>query len=113
MQPKRGGSEQIGHHAEQVAVAAAVMQDGLDADLAFDKHGGRLGGHTRLGTRAVGDIYAVNSCVFQQANRIKRFLRVTALWRQYFDRSDKFATSDLRRPTRTLLSRHDLYVFRR
>ncbi len=71
VQPQRSGSEQIGHHPEQIPVAAAVMQNGLDADLAFDQNGGRLGRHSRLSTRAVGNIYAVNTGVLQQSDRFQ------------------------------------------
>ena len=64
VQAESRGAEQVGHHPEQIAVAAAVMQNGLDADLAFDQHGRRLRGHSRLRARAVGNIDAVDAGVF-------------------------------------------------
>ncbi len=78
-------AEQVRHHTEQISVAATVMQNGLNADLAFDEHGSRLSRHSRLCTRAVGNIYAVNTCGFQQPDRIERFLRIAAFWRQNLD----------------------------
>src|SRR6185503_1197664 len=73
---KRGGAEQIRHHAEKVPVATAIVQHRLDPDLLFDEYRCRDRAHARLRACAVGNVHTVNTCVFQQANRVKRFLRV-------------------------------------
>ena len=61
------------------------MQNGLNADLAFDENCGRLGGHPRLCTRAVRDIYAIDAGIFEQSDRVESFFGVAAFRRQDLD----------------------------
>src|SRR5437899_3436882 len=49
-QPRGVRADDVGEHAEQVAVAAAVVNDGLDADLALDEY--RRGQHAHATLRA-------------------------------------------------------------
>ena len=98
VQAQRCGSEQIGHHTEQVPVAAAVVQNRLDPDLAFDQYGSCLCGHSSLRPRAVGDIYTIDTGIFQQSDGVESLRGVASLWRQNLDRGDKFTTGDLSRP---------------
>ena len=46
-------AEQIAQHAEHVAVAAGVVEDGLEPDLALDDEGGREHAHAALRPGAV------------------------------------------------------------
>ena len=89
------------------------MQNGLDADLAFDQNSRRLGRHSRLRTGSVGDVHAVHTRVFQQADRIERLIGVAAFRRQNLDRRYKFTAGDLSSPFRALLGRYNFYIDRR
>ncbi len=69
----RCGAQQIALNAEHVAVAASVVQNGIDADLALDQKRKRLIAHARRSPRAVGDIYRVHAHRFQKARAFDLF----------------------------------------
>ena len=54
-------AEQVGLHAEQVPIAAGVVEDGLDAGLLLDDQRGGERAHARAGARAVGDVDEVDA----------------------------------------------------
>ena len=53
--------QQVGLHADQVAVAAAEVQDRLDAGLLLDALGGDQRRDPRTGPRAVGDVDRIDA----------------------------------------------------
>ena len=54
-------AEQVGLHAEQVPIAAGVVEDRLDAGLLLDEHRRRQRAHPRAGARAVGDVDQIDA----------------------------------------------------
>ena len=54
-------AQQVAQHAEQVAIAAGVVGDGLDADLLFDQHARHQRAHAALRARAVGHVHRVDA----------------------------------------------------
>ncbi len=59
--PGGRGAEQIGQHAEQVAVAAGVVHDGFEPDLALDHQRGEQRAHPALRPRPVGNVDRVDA----------------------------------------------------
>ena len=112
-QAQRRGAQQVGHHAEQIAIAAAVVQHRLRFRfrvLHHQRRGHRA--HARLRARPVGNVDAIDTRVFQKPDRIQSLPRIAAFRRQHFDRGDKFTRGDLARPVRTLLGGNDSHVRR-
>jgi hypothetical protein len=55
------GTEQVRLHAEQVPVAATIVDYRFHADLPFDRHGQRHGCHARRSARPVGDVDRIDA----------------------------------------------------
>src|SRR5688572_41251 len=53
--------EQIAKHAEEIAVAAAVVGDRLDADLLLDEKTCKQRSHATLGARSVRHVHRINA----------------------------------------------------
>ena len=98
MQAERGGSQQVRHHSEQIAIAAAVVQHRLDSDFALDQNRSGHRAHARLRARPVRNVDAIDAGVFQQPDRIERLPGIAAFRWQYFDRGDEFTAGDFARP---------------
>ena len=56
LEPDRGGAQQVGLDAQNIAVAAGIVQQGLDAGLLLDLDAEALRAHPRRGARRVGNI---------------------------------------------------------
>ena len=61
------GAEQLALDAEGVAVAAAEVEHGFDPGLLLDELAGDLRAQTGAGTRAVGDVDAIDAGGFAEA----------------------------------------------
>lgn len=86
-----GAAEQIRLHADQVAVAAAEMEDRLDLGLGQDARGGnqRRDARTRPGT--VGDVDGIDA-VFAEGSAFGDHAgEVVPAWRDEFDGGNPFA----------------------
>ena len=106
-QPDRRRAEQVAEHAEQVAVAAAVVRDRLDADLLLDEHARQQRAHAALRARAVGHVHRIDARVLELRAR-RASMRVASTPRGGTISTDVTNSSarDLRRPARALGERH-------
>ena len=60
------GAQQVRLNAQHIAIAAGVMQDGLDADLLLHQQAQRLIAHAGRGARTVGDIDRIHADRLQE-----------------------------------------------
>src|SRR6266576_2230275 len=105
-QPRGVRADDVGEHAEQVAVAATVMNDGLDADLALDEYRRWQHAHATLRAGAVGHVDHIDDGRFQRPALCQHRGRIHALGRHDFDAGDELATGEFRAPARPLGDRH-------
>src|SRR5215510_3562419 len=99
-QTKRRRSEQIREHSQKISITAAVMRDGLDADLLLDDQRDGQSAYARLGVRAVGHVDGVDVRLFQAAHAFDHLRGVAAFGRNYLDACDELFVGDLSREAR-------------
>src|SRR3989338_10057421 len=78
-------AEQIHLHAEQISVAAAVVDDRFYSGLFFDKGGERNRAHPSHGARTVRDIYRVHAVFVQKLCMGNRLFCREPHWRIEFN----------------------------
>ncbi len=83
-----GAGQQVGLHADEVAVAAAEVEDCLDARLPLNVVRGNQRGDARAGPRAVGDVDRVDAPLPQPLAFCRDRREVIAAGRHEFDRGD-------------------------
>ena len=66
-QTHRVRAQQVGLDAEQVAIAAGIVQDGLDARLLLHEHGERERADARPGAHPVGNVHGVDAADLEGA----------------------------------------------
>ena len=88
------GAEQVGLDAEHIAVAAGVVQDGLDAGVLLDLDAEALGAHAGRGAGRVGHVDGVDAELGEQARAFDFLAAVDALGRNDFDERDEAALLD-------------------
>ena len=87
---------------EQVAVAAGVVQHGLDADLLLDLDAQALRAHAGAGAGRVGDVDGVDAELVQQCRALDLFCAVDALGRNDLHQRAELAGGDQRADPGTL-----------
>ena len=95
---------------KQVAVAAGVVQHGLDADLLLDLDAQALRAHARAGPRRVGDVDGVDAQAMQQPRALDLFGAVDALGRNNLHQRAELAGGDQRADPGTLGQRQRLHL---
>ena len=85
-------AEQIGLDAQQVAVAARVVQQRFDARLLLDQHGERQGADARAGALAVRDVDHVHARDTQPLRPLDDLIGLVAARRQQLHGDDERAT---------------------
>ena len=83
-------AEQVRLHAQQVPVAAGVMEDGLDPRLPGQEEGQGHRAHPGAGAGAVGDVDADDALVGEHPGRLQRLGGVGAARRDDLDADDEF-----------------------
>ena len=94
-QAERRAAEKIGVHAEEVAVAAAVVEHGLDADALLQQHGDGDGAHAVLRARPVGNVHGVDARGLDRVHRLDHLVGVRSFRRRDLDRGHELAVRDL------------------
>ena len=101
-QADRRCAKQVGLDAENVAVAAGVVQDRLDAGVLLNLDAEALGAHARRGAGRVGHVDGVDAELGEQARAFNLLAAVDALGRHDFDERDESALLDERADAGTL-----------
>ena len=73
-----GRAEQIAQHAEQIAVAAAVVRDRLDADALLDEQTRHERTHAALRARPVGHVHRIDARDLERGDALEHSRRVDA-----------------------------------
>ena len=107
-QPERRCAEQVAQHAEQVAVAAGVVRDRLDAEFLLEQDACQHRAHAALRARTVRDIDGVDPGVTQRPDVGEHARGVDAARRHDLDRGHERAACELRRPPGAIGKRHRL-----
>ena len=89
-------AEEVRHLREQVPVAAAHVEDRLDAVAPQQQRAERDVRHARHRARRVGDVHDVDAAVEQHLRARERLRRVEAGRRVHLDRDHEFPGRDLR-----------------
>ncbi len=98
-------AQQVGLDAENVAVAAGVMQNRLDAGVLLNLDAEALRAHAGRGARRVGHVDGVHAELRQQARAFNLLGAVDALGRNDLDQGDELALLDQRADARALAER--------
>ena len=91
---------------EQVAIAARVVQQRLDARLLLDQHGERQRADARAGALAVGNVDDVHAADLQPPRPFHHLLGLIAARRQQLDGDDERAARHRVGEPRLVLARH-------
>ena len=102
MQPDRRSSQQVRLDAEDVAVAAGVVQNGFDAGVLLDLDAQALRAHAGRGARRVGHVDGVHAELRQQARALDLLGAIDAPRRNDLHQRDKSALGDQRADPRPL-----------
>lgn len=88
-------SHQVHLHAEEVSVAAAIVNDRLEVRRPLlDQVRECRGPHSRHGPRTVRDVHNVDARFVEHGGAVDRAFGLCALWRVQFDRDAEFATEE-------------------
>jgi len=94
--------QKVAQHAEQVAIAAAIVNHRLDSDLLLDQDAREQRTHPALRPRPIGHVDRVHTCVAQSRGVAQHFCRVDSAGRNYFHGCDELTTRDFAAPSRSL-----------
>ncbi len=103
---QRRRAQQVRLHAQHIAVAAGVVQDGFDADFLLHQQRQRLVAHARRGPRAVRNIDRVHAHRFQETRAFNFLADIGSLGRDNLHHGHEFAGGDLRAQLGPLFQRH-------
>ena len=94
-QPAGRRAEQVAQHSEHVAVAAGVVEDGLETNLALDDQRRRKHAHAALGPGAVEHVDRIHPGFLKRAALLDHLGWVPALRRQNLDGGHQLARGEL------------------
>ena len=92
---RRRGAEQIGQHAEEIAVAAGVVHHRLEPHLALDHDRREQRAHPALGPRSIRDVDGVHARRLELPGLLEHRRRVDPLGRHDFHRRDEASLRQL------------------
>ncbi len=87
-------AEQVRLDGEQIAVAAGVMQDGLDAGVLLNLDAEALRAHAGRGARRVGDVDGMHAKLREHAGSLDLFGAIDAARGNNLHQGDKAALFD-------------------
>ena len=93
--PEAVRAQQFALDAENIAVAAAEVEDGLDAGLLLNQLAGDLRAHTGAGARTVGNVDAIDAVVGAQFRACDFARGVDTARRQNLDEGDELSGRQL------------------
>ena len=91
------GAEQVRLNAEDIAIAAGVVENGFDAGVLLNLDAEALRAHARRGAGRVGHVDGVDAELRQDARALDLLGAVDAAGRNDFDQGDEAALLDERR----------------
>ena len=107
-QAEGGAAEEVGMHAQQIAVPAAVVEHRLDSDALLEQHSDGDRTHAILRARPVRDVHGIDARFLDRVDSGDHGLRIRPFGRRNFDGGDELAVCDLAAPVGPFLQSHRL-----